>query len=228
MDKKARIFNRICFAIFVIGLVADTALMGLFEWFSASFGVTFREIIYTMKSPLAGANNDFFSGAVRYVAPKLAAFIIILAVGVFVFFVVGRYVSTDIIWDRTKGSEKKIDALKLIKALLFIATVGYSFYVIYSINDRLEISSFIRDYNSGTEIYDEYYVKPDVEAITCDRPKNLIYIYMESMETTYASKEVGGEQPEINYIPNLTALADENVSFSDEDGLGGFISAKNT
>lgn len=228
MDKKARIFNRICFVIFTVGLIADTALMGMFEWFSSSFGVTFREIIYTMKSPLAGANNEFFGGAVKYVAPKLVAFVIILAVGVFVFFMVGKFVSTEIILGRNDRSQKKIDAIKLIKAILFIVTIGYSIYVIYSINERLEISTFLRDYNSGTEIYDEYYVKPDVDAITCDRPKNLIYIYMESMETTYASKEVGGEQPKINYIPNLTALANENVSFSDEDDLGGFISAKNT
>ncbi|MCR5673054.1 MAG: hypothetical protein K6F87_05000, partial [Lachnospiraceae bacterium] len=61
---------------------------------------------------------------------------------------------------------------------------------------------------------------PDETKIKSDKKKNLIYIYMESMETTYASREVGGEQPENNYIPNLTRIADENISFSDEEGLG--------
>ena len=53
--------------------------------------------------------------------------------------------------------------------------------------------------------------------------KNLIHIYVESLETTYASVEDGGAQ-EINYIPNLTSLAlsKDNVSFSDNDRLGGF------
>ena len=48
------------------------------------------------------------------------------------------------------------------------------------------------------------------------------------METTYASKEVGGAQRKNNYIPNLTRLADEYVSFSDKDLLGGFHSVTGT
>ena len=51
--------------------------------------------------------------------------------------------------------------------------------------------------------------------------KNLICIYLESMETTYGSKM---QSDGTNYIPNLTALADEYTSFSNGDGLGGFVS----
>lgn len=43
------------------------------------------------------------------------------------------------------------------------------------------------------------------------------------MESTYASVEAGGGKPE-NYIPNLTRLAEENISFSDTDKMGGLIS----
>jgi phosphoglycerol transferase len=42
--------------------------------------------------------------------------------------------------------------------------------------------------------------------------KNLVYIYLESMETTYASTDVGGFQ-DVNFIPNLTNLAFQNISF---------------
>jgi phosphoglycerol transferase len=47
------------------------------------------------------------------------------------------------------------------------------------------------------------------------------------METTYASMDVGGAQ-RVNYIPNLTQLAEENVSFSNSDKLGGFHSTNGT
>ena len=43
------------------------------------------------------------------------------------------------------------------------------------------------------------------------------------MESTYASQEEGGGK-DINYIPNLTKLAEENISFSDTDTLGGLVS----
>ncbi len=209
-------------------MLIDTAISAMFAWFQATFGVTFREIIYTIKSPLAGANNDFFSGAVSYVAPKLVAWLIALIVAFFIFFKLEKVLDIDLFIKKKDGTEKKISAITVMEAFLVIASVAYAVSILAGINDRLEISKFISEYNARTEIYEEYYVKPDVEKITAEHPKNLIYIYMESMETTYASREVGGEQPEINYIPNLTKLANENISFSDEDGLGGFISAKNT
>ena len=220
--------KRICFIIFIAALFTDTAISGLFAWFRDSYGVTFREIIYTVKSPLSGANSDFFRGAVRYVMPKMVTFVLILAVAVVLFFIIGKYISVELTLTGKSGKTFRTDAVNIAAAVLFTAVVALSVKIICDINSRLEITGFIRDYNARTEIYEDYYVMPDIDAITADKPKNLIYIYMESMETTYASKDVGGEQPEINYIPNLTRMAGENISFSDEEGLGGFISAMNT
>ena len=64
-------------------------------------------------------------------------------------------------------------------------------------------------------------IDPNKVNITCEGDaKNLLYIYIESLENTYASIEDGGMQP-VNYIPKLTQLANENTSFSDTDLLGG-------
>ena len=220
--------KKFLFVIFTLALFVDTALLGMFEWFRESYGVTFREIIYTIKSPLAGANNEFFRTAAPYVAPKLVMFVVLFIAAFFVFFILGKYVSMNLRLAGKSGKESSFDLIKIIEAVFIITATVFSVIILHNINSRLEIGSFIRDYNARTELYDDYYVMPDEEAITCDKPKNLIYIYMESMETTYASVADGGEQPEINYIPNLTKLANDNISFSDEDRLGGFISAKNT
>ena len=226
MKDRPRILTKVCFVIFVISLLIDTALFGLFRWFEASFGVTFREIIYTIKSPLSGANSNFLLDAMGYVLPKMAVFVVILAVGFFVFFRLGRYVCADVY--AGKDGKIHIDVIMLVRVAFFAVVFLFSLYVLRLIDKKLEISRFVIDYNARTHIYEDYYVKPDAEKITADKPKNLIYIYMESMETTYASVADGGQQPDINYIPNLTRIANENISFSDGDKLGGFISAKNT
>ncbi|MCR5475583.1 MAG: LTA synthase family protein [Lachnospiraceae bacterium] len=230
MKRNKGTAQKICFVIFVIALLIDTVISGLFAWFQASYGVTFREIIYTIRSPLSGANNDFFLTASGYVLPKLVIFAAVLAAAVFVFFMLERSVSMELTLGigRKDKETQKLDGVKALKVLFFVLVVGYSVYMLISINSRLEITKFISDYNARTELYEDYYVMPEPDKITCDRPNNLLYIYMESMETTYASKEAGGEQAEINYIPNLTKLAQDNISFSDEEGLGGFVSAKNT
>lgn len=55
-----------------------------------------------------------------------------------------------------------------------------------------------------------------------DKKRNLIYIYLESMESTYASLDEGGAY-EHNYIPELTLLAKSKntINFSNSELLGG-------
>ena len=53
-----------------------------------------------------------------------------------------------------------------------------------------------------------------------DEKRNLVYIFLESMEATYASKDAGGGM-DFNCIPELTKLAEENTNFSNSDKLGG-------
>ena len=74
-------------------------------------------------------------------------------------------------------------------------------------------------------IYEEYYIKPDQSNITFPKEKrNLIYIYLESMETAFFSKELGGGNKN-HIIPELYDLANNNINFSNNSGVGGFYSA---
>ena len=50
---------------------------------------------------------------------------------------------------------------------------------------------------------------------------NLVYILLESMETTYLSEDLGGAS-DVNLIPELYELARDNINFSHTDGVGGF------
>ena len=56
-----------------------------------------------------------------------------------------------------------------------------------------------------------------------EEKRNLIYIFLESMEVTYSDKENGGAF-DVNYIPELTALAQEYEDFSGSDSAlnGGY------
>lgn len=83
---------------------------------------------------------------------------------------------------------------------------------------------YLADIFVDTDIYDEYYqeVKINNQDSNSDT-NNLILIYVEQMENTYADKENGGYF-ETNYIPKLTELAKENIIFSNTDKtLGGAV-----
>ena len=53
-----------------------------------------------------------------------------------------------------------------------------------------------------------------------EQKRNLVYIFLESMETTYYSKEDGGLS-EKDLMPEISKLAKENLNFSDTNQLGG-------
>lgn len=73
-----------------------------------------------------------------------------------------------------------------------------------------------------TKIFETAYVDPNKVDITFPEEKrNLIYIYLESMETTYFSKDEGGAL-EVNIIPGLYELAQKNINFSQNSTVGGF------
>ncbi len=70
---------------------------------------------------------------------------------------------------------------------------------------------------TNSTFYEEKYVDPEQVAITApEKKRNLIYIYVESMEGSFADKEHGGIS-EDNLIPELTKLAAEGITFSSAD-----------
>ncbi len=75
---------------------------------------------------------------------------------------------------------------------------------------------------STSTIFEDYYVNPkDVEITFPEERKNLIYIYMESMESSFSSFTFDGKK--VNVIPNLTKIANDNINFSNTKGLGGAV-----
>jgi len=87
---------------------------------------------------------------------------------------------------------------------------------------------YLYDMFHESAIFEEEYVDPDSVQITFpEQKRNLIYIFLESMETTYFAKEQGGAE-NVNLIPELYALAEENVNFSETESVGGFRSPSGT
>ena len=78
----------------------------------------------------------------------------------------------------------------------------------------LDVSNYMKGQSTYSTFIDDNYVDPSSVNITFpEQKRNLIYIFLESMEMTYADKENGGAFKQ-NVIPELTQLAQENEDFS--------------
>ena len=93
---------------------------------------------------------------------------------------------------------------------------------VYGAWNKLDISGYVDNQSEVSTFIEDNYVDPRSVTLTIpDKKKNLIYIFLESVEMTYADKEDGGAFEE-NVIPDLTELAQENEDFSgDSNQLNG-------
>ncbi len=110
-----------------------------------------------------------------------------------------------------------------LPAAIIMTVCGASFLCI-----RLKVVPYVITTSTESPFIEDNYVSPTSEMLTFPETKrNLIYILLESMETTYTSEENGGVF-DTDYIPNLTALAKENLNFSNTEKLGGPVSYDGT
>ena len=93
------------------------------------------------------------------------------------------------------------------------------------------VFGYLRSVALSGQLYEQHYIDPSkVNLVFPEHKRNLVYIYLESIENTLASKENGG-QSEASIIPELEALAmnSNNISFSsNSSGLGGALPIRGT
>ena len=130
--------------------------------------------------------------------------------------------STKELFYKNRNKEKKIFsslAKKITSLVLSLALLigGCTFGIV-----QFDLMTLLKMYVIDESFIEDNYVHPeDVKLQFPEKKRNLIHIYLESMENSYASTDMGGYMDE-NLIKPLTDLAQEGISFSHlEKGLGG-------
>lgn len=185
--------------ISVLGFI----LYNLGNWVLDTWGLlSIDEIIFHLKVPLDGTNSDVVLDGINACVP-LAVLVLFLSI----FLIIGL---------RNKHGKCMI-ALFLV-AVIACGSAGRAAYEVY---DELDVKEYLVSQKKESHFIEQNYVDPRTTKITFpEQKRNLIYIYLESMESTFASKEDGGGL-DFNCIPELTKLAEENTNFSNTDKLGG-------
>ena len=118
-----------------------------------------------------------------------------------------------------KRMQHKAIVFRRISAVLVVALFAISLGKFWT---KLGISEFINNQLSSAEFIEKHYKNPaDVALQFPEQKRNLITIFLESMETTYADEASGGAFS-YNCIPELTELAMEYEDFSgEENALNG-------
>ena len=195
--------------VFIAGLSVLLALS--VRWMFATWtNLSMDELVYHLTAPLDGTNTDMIWDYLRVCAVPtiLVIFFLILIL---------------IAWRKKEKVHLFRGIINLVALVGIIVMLGYTW-------TELGVGDYLKDQNTESKFIEDEYVDPtDVEVVFPEQKRNLIYIFLESMETTYSDVDDGGAFDE-NVIPELTEIAQTNEDFSGADPKlnGGYSLAGTT
>lgn len=212
--------------ILVVVIFSSITAYKLVNWTNINFAdLSFDQIIFHLKVPLEGSENSLVKSLFEYV---LFPSIIILIVSGLIIISCKFAKKKTFLNIEYNGAKTKKRLRILVWPILYIEPVllFFAFFVlltsIFQANTYFNLFEYVRAQTNATNFIEEHYVVPSNDILKFpDEKRNLIYIYLESMENTFADKKSGGAYIE-NYIPELVQLAENNISFSNANLLGGF------
>ncbi len=157
------------------------------------------ELIYTLTSSLTGTNPFMVRQGLIYV---LVPSVIVCIILVLTFHLLKR--------DRDKRVFVK--ASSALAAMVFVTSIGVFVH-------KVGIIEYFIYKNEDSDFIEINYVNPAYTSIDFpENKRNLIYIFVESMEISYSDQSNGGGKTD-NIIPELTQIGLDNEMFSGNDNI---------
>lgn len=219
--QKGKIIDRI--AIFLATIFCTLSYLFYFscKWVMARFGnIKIDQIIYTITQPLEGTDE---SQIVSYVFGPLvsALFFGLLTIMTYL-------LALNLLAKITKNVNFQVHpairGIAVIAAALGIFAAG-----VFGGVSKIGYADVKAYFIDKSTIYEDDYVDPkSVDLTFPEKKRNLIYIFAESLETSYMSKDKGGSQNE-NLLPKLTEMLDQGaINFSNTEQHGGALATPAT
>ena len=186
----------------ILLLLSGNLLLFLTIWLTGKYDQVYvDQLIFQMKSSSEGVDSNLLNSA--YVRVGLFG-IVLTALETFLYKKLSRKYSL-----RNRALPLAL-AVLLVSATLFLS--------------QLNVLAYMETTATESDFIEDHYVNPNTVSLRFPKQKrNLIYIFLESMENTF-SDMTAGEPITDNYIRELTALANGNINFSNTAGMGGAYS----
>lgn len=211
-QNKKSIIKKIFFIISSINIIFLFLGIAVVIYMENNKGIfNIEEIIFYLQVPVKQAGGNFLEDFLTKSYIWILVCCVLLLLWFIVFMLTKEY----------KWAER-------LDMYVFAITTSALICTVVIVLEMFEVPEYILNKTEKSSFIEDNYVKTQDTKITFPYNKrNLIWIYMESMETTYASKEEGGALNE-NLIPELTELAENNINFSENNCVGGGTSSKGT
>ncbi|MHD0396627.1 LTA synthase family protein [Staphylococcus simulans] len=214
IKPKHRVLSGLLNILMLLFVLIGLAALFFADWFIDFFGnITPEQFLFNLNSPIKGTSSDMtnamLNGPILKSLFYLTPMLLIIALN--------RY---NIQW-HTKTKTFTVFKRWMIQTGLLILSIAVLVSGLVYGSDKLRLSEVYQAYNEDSKYIQNHYVKANESNLTFPKKKrNLIHIYLESMENSYTSKDVGGYMDQ-NLIPHLTRLSEQGVHFSNSNATFG-------
>lgn len=209
-SSRFRILRRLGIGLACIFIAVSMFLFLTEIWlFNTWEALSPDEILFHLQAPLAGTNSSMFFD---YIKSYGVVELLIVSAAYLILFLL------------RKRKPLFHSAMRLF-LMLSIGLLGYAFW---DFSEQIKLAAFVEpalELEEEEDFIEANYIDPHVvQMVFPEQRRNLIYIFLESMEITFADEPSGGAFA-FNAIPELTNLALENECFNGNSGvLNGGIS----
>lgn len=189
------------------------------KWCTENFGnIGLNEIIFTLNMPLKGTANSYF---LTYFLDVICPTVVLFGVELFAVFRMPKCKYSIQLSFRDKFSEISILPFRLNGMVWIVVMLIWGGEIVSIADENFAVFDYIINQMNASEFIESVYVDAGETSVTFpEKKRNLICIYVESAETSFQNKENGGLL-DYNLIPEMTKLADENISFSQSELIEG-------
>ena len=189
-------------------------------WGNKTFPViSFDQVVFHLKVPMEGTDAGILWHWIFWCIPISLIVTAILIISIMVLaicfdkvysWIKKRKLTSYCLTQQVTEKCHCLSIVFLICSLVFVF-INYSVY------------GYFTSIMQKTSVYESHYVDPrSVNISFPDKKRNLIHIYLESIENTFLSAASGGAFKE-GYAKELEELANTYINFSHIDGVGGTI-----
>lgn len=214
--KKIKLFQNI---ITILLILLSTLILSFSYYISHKFAdQNIDEMIFYLASGLTGTSNEVISSALNSFIPPLLVIFFLLIIPILRI-------------KKTKNSLEVGIRNKKINIQLFSENFLYRYRIIYALliimfsigicYRMLGVGNYIERLSSYSSFIEDHYVSGnDVSLKFPEKKRNLIILFVESLENSMINKDKGGGW-DYTVMPELESIAEKNVNFSNSNFLGG-------